>query len=84
VHLTLNVNVPKNGPRDLKYFSQMCGKMAVGLVGPQASKFSPEVLKGKPFSYIENGYEYKLKKENWPTGRGFHYSCYVSAQGSKV
>ena len=84
VHLTLNVNFPKNGSRDLKYFSKMCGNLAARLIEQQASKFSSDILKGKPFSYVENGYGYKLEKENWPTGRGFHYRCHVSAQGSKA
>lgn len=84
VYLVLNVNVPKNTSRDLKYFSKMCGSVAVGLVGQQAGKFSSEVLKGKPFSYAEDGYGYKLEKENWPSGKGFEYRCYVSVQGSKA
>ena len=82
VYLVLNVNVPKNSSRDLKYFSTMCGSVATGLVGTKDFKFSSEIMKGKPFSYIEKGHEYKLKKENWPSGKGFEYRCYVSVQGS--
>ncbi len=82
VYLVLNVNVPGNGLRDLKYMSKMCGKVATGLVGQAADKFSSDVAKGKPFSTNVDGYELRLEKESWPTGRGYEYRCYVSVQGS--
>jgi hypothetical protein len=64
--------------------SKMCGNVVAGLVGHLDGKFSSEVLKGKPFSYAEDGYGYKLEKENWPSGKGFEYRCHIIAQGSKV
>ncbi|WP_313506312.1 hypothetical protein, partial [Stutzerimonas kunmingensis] len=78
VHLVLNVNVPKNASRDLKYFSNMCGKVVSSLVGQQAAKFSAEIIKGKPFSYVDGGYGFRLEKDIWPSGKGFEYRWAVA------
>lgn len=82
VYLVLNIYIPKNAKRDLKYFSKMCGNVATSLVGQQAANFSAEVVQGQPFSSIKGGYELRLEKEIWPSGKGFEYHCYVSVQGS--
>lgn len=82
VYLVLNVNVHKYAARDFKYFSSMCGSMASGLVGTKADQFSADVVRGKPFTYVNGGYELKLEKKNWPSGKGYEYHCAVTVQGT--
>ncbi|MFK4132219.1 hypothetical protein ACI2KR_07990 [Pseudomonas luteola] len=74
IKLKLNVNQKKAATRDLKYMASLCEKMVQGLVS-SASPIAQKINLGKEFTEKVDGYTFTLKKEQWPSGKGYEYNC---------
>jgi hypothetical protein len=82
-YIVLNVNEKSRAVQDLRYMSEMCGKIAMLMINKSADKFVYNISKGGSFKETLSGYELKFERRNWPSGRGYEFHCYVSDQRGK-
>ena len=82
VKLVLNINEPSKqayAKDQLKQFSSVVAKAATGAGIPP--DMSSAITSGTPKLHESAGYRQELKRDNWPTGKGYELHYIVTKRG---
>lgn len=83
VKLMLNINNKQTASRDTKELGRLCEKMVKNLLGSTPAGLGTKIAAGVPFEMVYESYNLFLKKDVWPTGKGYELNCFITTLDHK-